>query len=415
MSTGRLARPEGAPYNPTSGAGGVTFGVRNFDLSSCRAEREAALSKRDYYDVLGVSRGVSEQELKSAYRKLALQHHPDRNPGSKEAEEKFKEAAEAYGVLSNAETRARYDRYGHTGVGASAGAGSGAWAGADFGGFEDILGDLFGDLFGGTRSNRRAGPQRGTDLRYDLEITLEQAAAGFRAKIDLPRLDLCADCQGSGAAPGTSPTTCDMCNGVGQLRYQQGFFSVSRTCQQCRGTGRIIASHCKKCAGNGRIERSEQIEVKIPAGVDTGMRLRVPGEGEAGVSGGGRGDLYVIIHVKDHDLFERQGNNLYVNVPITFSQAALGAEISVPALEGDASLTIPEGTQTGSIFRIPGKGIISLSEQGRGDLYVVTTIVTPTRLSRDQRRLFEQIASHEEKQSENFAQRISSKVKDIFG
>jgi molecular chaperone DnaJ len=384
-------------------------------LVKSQAEREPALSKRDYYEVLGVSRGVSEQELKSAYRKLALQHHPDRNPGNKEAEEKFKEAAEAYGVLSNTETRARYDRYGHSGVGASAGAGAGAWAGADFGGFEDILGDLFGDLFGASRGGRRAGPQRGSDLRYDLEITLEQAATGFRAKIGLPRLDLCADCQGSGAAPGTSPTTCDLCQGVGQLRYQQGFFSVSRTCQQCRGTGRIIATQCKKCAGHGRIERTEQIEVKIPAGVDTGMRLRVPGEGEAGVSGGGRGDLYVIIHVKDHDLFERQGNNLYVNVPITFSQAALGAELSVPALEGDESLTIPEGTQTGSIFRIPGKGIISLSEQGRGDLYVVTTIVTPTRLSRDQRRLFEQIASHEEKQSENFAQRISSKVKDIFG
>lgn len=370
------------------------------------------MSKRDYYEVLGVSRTASDPELKSAYRRLAMQHHPDRNPGNPKAEEQFKEAAEAYGVLSNPETRARYDRYGHAGVGAAAG--PGAWAGGDFGGFEDILGDLFGDLFGGSRA-RRGGAQRGSDLRYDLEITLEQAAAGYKTKLDIPRLENCETCHGTGAAPGTSPATCNLCGGAGQVRFQQGFFSVSRTCHQCRGTGRMISNHCKACAGQGRVERGETLEIKIPAGVDTGARLRIAGEGEAGTQGGGRGDLYVIIHVKAHDLFERQGNNLYVNVPITFAQAALGAEVVVPTLDGEESLTIPEATQTGSIFRVKGKGIVSLQNHGRGDLFVVTTIVTPARLSREQRRLLEQFASLEEKQGESAARKISSKVKDIFG
>lgn len=367
------------------------------------------MSKRDYYEVLGVSRTASEQELKSAYRKLAMQYHPDRNPGNTDAEEKFKAAAEAYGVLSNPESRSRYDRYGHSGVGA----GAGAWSGADFSGFEDILGDLFGDLFGGG-SRRRSGPQRGADLRYDLEITLEQAALGFRTAIDVPRMEECDACKGSGAAPGTSPSVCTLCGGHGQLRYQQGFFSVSRTCHQCRGAGRIVTSRCSDCGGQGRVETSESIEVKIPAGVDTGARLRVPGQGEAGAGGGLRGDLYVIIHVKEHELFERQGSHLYVNVPITFSQAALGAEIRVPSLDSEEMLTIPEGTPTGSIFRIPGKGVVSLQGQGRGDLFVVTTVLTPKRLSRDQRRLFEQLAALEEQPPESFTRKLADKVKDLF-
>ena len=370
------------------------------------------MSKRDYYEILGVSRTASEQELKSAYRRLAMQHHPDRNPGDKGAEDKFKEAAEAYSVLSNTETRARYDRYGHAGISSSAA--SGAWPGGDFGGFEDILGDLFGDLFGG-RTSRRGGPQRGADLRYDLEITLEQAATGYKTKLNIPRLETCATCKGSGAAAGTSPTVCNLCGGAGQVRFQQGFFSVSRTCNQCRGTGRVIASHCKTCQGAGRIEQEQALEVKIPAGVDTGARLRITGEGEAGTSGGKRGDLYVVIHVKEHELFERQGSNLYVNVPITFSQAALGAEIVVPTLDGDETLTIPESTQTGSIFRVKAKGIVSLQGHGRGDLFVVTTIVTPKRLNRDQRRLLEQLAEIEDKQSKEGGRKLSDKVKDIFG
>lgn len=373
------------------------------------------MSKRDYYEVLGVSRTASDQELKSAYRKLAMQHHPDKNPGNHEAEEKFKELNEAYGVLSNADNRARYDKYGHAGVGSSAA--SAPWSNADFGGFEDILGDIFGDLFGASRggNNRRGGAQRGSDLRYDLEITLEQAAAGYKTKIAIPRLENCETCNGTGAAAGSSPVTCNACGGAGQIRYQQGFFSVSRTCDQCRGTGHMIPNKCKTCFGQGRVENEHDIEIKIPAGVDTGARLRLAGEGESGRAGGGSGDLYVVIHVKEHDVFERQGNNLYVAVSITFSQAALGAEIKVPTLDGEESLTIPEYTQTGSIFRLKGKGIVSLQGHGRGDLFVVTNIATPTRLTREQRKLLEQFAAIEEKQQESAARKFGSKVKDIFG
>lgn len=372
------------------------------------------MSKRDYYEVLGVSRTASDQELKSAYRKLAMQHHPDKNPGNHEAEEKFKELNEAYGVLSNADSRARYDRFGHAGVGSSAG--SAPWTNEGFGGFEDILGDIFGDLFGTGRSNsRRGGAQRGSDLRFDLEITLEQAAAGHKTKISIPRLENCETCNGTGAAAGSSPVTCNACGGVGQIRYQQGFFSVSRTCDQCRGTGRVIPNKCKSCFGQGLVENEHEIEIKIPAGVDTGARLRLAGEGEAGRSGGGSGDLYVVIHVKEHDVFERQGNNLYVAVSITFSQAALGAEIKVPTLDGEETLTIPEYTQTGSIFRLKGKGIVSLQGHGRGDLFVVANIITPTRLTREQRKLLEQFAAIEERQQESAARKFGSKVKDIFG
>lgn len=371
------------------------------------------MSKRDYYEVLGVSRSANEQELKSAYRKLAMQYHPDRNPGDHEAEEKFKELNEAYGVLSSSESRSRYDRFGHAGVGSSAA--SADWANPGFSGFEDILGDLFGDLFGQGRGTRRGGAQRGADLRYDLEITLEQAAAGYKTKITIPRLEKCETCNGSGAAPGSSPVTCHTCSGTGTIRFQQGFFSVSRTCHQCRGAGRMITNQCKDCHGQGRIEQEQELELKIPAGVDTGARLRLAGEGEGGAQGGSTGDLYVVIHVKEHDLFERQGNNLYVNVPITFTQAALGAEIKVPTLDGEEELSVPEGTQTGSIFRLKGKGIVSLQGQGRGDLFVVTTIITPTHLNREQRRLLDQFAAIEQKQNEKTARRFGSKVKDIFG
>ncbi|MBS1809958.1 MAG: molecular chaperone DnaJ [Acidobacteria bacterium] len=370
------------------------------------------MSKRDYYEVLGVNRNATEQELKTAYRKLAMQYHPDRNPGDKEAEEKFKEAAEAYGVLSNAENRTRFDRYGHAGVGTSA-ASSGSWTSGDFNGFEDILGDLFGELFGGRRS-RRGGGQRGADLRYDLELTLEQAASGYKSKINVPRYENCDTCSGSGAAPGSSINVCNLCSGSGQVRFQQGFFSVSRTCHQCRGTGRTITNYCKNCQGAGRVEKDHTIEIKIPAGVDTGARLRITGEGEAGLAGGTRGDLYVFIEVSEHELFERQENNLYVNVPISFTQAALGAEIKVPTLiDGEETLRIPEGTQTGSIFRLRGKGIVSLQGQGRGDLFAVVTVQTPAKLNRDQRKLFEQLAKLEEQK--NQARKLTDKVREIFG
>ena len=356
-----------------------------------------------------MARTATDQELKTAYRKLAIQHHPDKNPGDDEAEEKFKELNEAYGVLSNAETRARYERYGHAGVSSSAASGA-----QGFGGFEDIFGDLLGDLFGG-RGQQRGGVQRGSDLRYDFEITLEQAAAGHKTKITIPRLEACETCEGSGAAPGTKPITCTTCQGAGQVRFQQGFFSVSRTCSQCRGTGKIIPEVCKTCRGQGRVSKEQELEIKIPAGVDTGARLRLAGEGEAGAAGGPTGDLYVVIHVKEHEVFERQGNNLYVSVPITFAQAALGAEVKVPTLDAEEPLTVPEATQTGSIFRVKGKGIVSLQGHGRGDLFVVTTITTPQRLTREQKKLLEQFAAIEEKQADASSRRFGSKVKDIFG
>jgi molecular chaperone DnaJ len=373
-------------------------------------------TKRDYYEVLGVSRGATEAEIKTAYRKLAVRHHPDKNPGDAEAEEKFKEAAEAYSVLSDADQRARYDRFGHAGVSGAAGA-QGAWGAQGFGGIEDILGDLFGfgDVFGsrGGAGGRRSAAQRGADLRYDLEMTLEEASAGMTAQLRVPRLEACEACKGSGAAPGTQPETCSTCNGSGQVRYQQGFFSVARTCGQCRGAGRVIRTPCEQCRGAGRVEREKQIEVKIPAGVETGSRLRLAGEGEGGVQGGPAGDLYVVIHVKEHDVFERQGNNLYASVPVTFAQAALGSEVTVPTLEGQEPLKVPAGTQTGTVFRLKGHGMPVLGGRGRGDLFVSVTVVTPTTLTREQRKLLEQLANIEEKDLGDKS--LMDKVRDIIG
>jgi molecular chaperone DnaJ len=374
------------------------------------------MAKRDYYEVLGVSRTATEVEIKSAYRKLAVRYHPDKNPGDHEAEEKFKEAAEAYSVLSDADQRARYDRFGHAGVSSSAASGAG-WGAQGFGGIEDILGDLFGfgDMFGGRSAGgtRRSAAQRGADLRYDLEMTLEEAASGMTAQLRIPRLETCDACRGSGAAPGTQPETCQTCGGAGQVRYQQGFFSVSRTCGTCRGTGRVIRTPCETCRGAGRVEREKQMEVKIPAGVETGSRLRLAGEGEAGSQGGPAGDLYVVIHVKEHEVFERQGNNLYASVPVTFAQAALGAEINVPTLDGQQNLKVPAGTQTGTVFRVKGQGMPALGGRGKGDLYVSVTVVTPTTLTREQRKLLEQLAEIEEKDLGDKG--LMDKVRDIFG
>lgn len=370
------------------------------------------MSKRDYYEVLGVSRTATEQEIKSAYRRLAVRFHPDKNPNDAGAEEKFKEAAEAYGVLSDAEQRRRYDRFGHAGVSS----GTGNWGAPGFGGIEDILGDLFGfgDVFGGARAGgRRSTAQRGADLRYDLEISLEEAASGMTAQLRIPRLESCDTCKGSGAAPGTQPESCNTCGGSGQVRYQQGFFSVARTCHVCRGAGRVIKSPCADCSGAGRVEREKQMEVKIPAGVETGSRLRVQGEGEAGSQGGSAGDLYVVIHVAEHDQFERQGSNLYEAVPITFTQAALGAEIMVKTLDDEEKLKIPMGTQTGTVFRLKGKGMPALGGRGRGDLFVSVTVITPTTLTREQRRLLEQLADVESKDLEDKG--LVDKVRDIFG
>jgi molecular chaperone DnaJ len=375
------------------------------------------MAKRDYYEVLGLSRGANEAEIKSAYRKLAIRYHPDKNPGDDAAEEKFKEAAEAYSVLSDSEQRARYDRFGHAGVSSGAAGAQANWGAQGFGGIEDILGDLFGfgDVFGGGRSggSRRGAAQRGADLRYDLEMTLEEASEGMTAQLRVPRLEACDSCKGSGAAPGTQPETCSGCNGTGQIRYQQGFFSVARTCGQCRGAGRVIRTPCEACKGAGRVEREKQIEVKIPAGVETGSRLRLAGEGEAGAQGGPAGDLYVVIHVKEHDLFERQGNNLYASVPVTFAQAALGAEVSVQTLDAQESLKVPAGTQTGTVFRLKGHGMPVLGGRGRGDLFISVTVVTPTTLTREQRKLLEQLAQIEETDLSDKG--LMDKVRDIFG
>ncbi|MBA2704283.1 MAG: molecular chaperone DnaJ [Blastocatellia bacterium] len=371
------------------------------------------MSKRDYYEVLGVSRTATDQEMKSAYRRLAVKYHPDKNPGDSSAEEKFKEAAEAYSVLADANQRQRYDHFGHAGV--SSGAGQ-TWGAPGFGGIEDILGDLFGfgDVFGSGRGGaRRSTAQRGADLRYDLEITLEEAYAGMTAQLRIPRLETCETCKGNGAAAGSQPETCSNCQGSGQVRYQQGFFSVARTCSVCRGAGRVVKNPCADCHGAGRVEQEKQMEVKIPAGVETGSRLRVQGEGESGTQSGPAGDLYVVIHLAEHERFERQGSNLYVSLPITFAQAALGSDVFVPTIESEEKIKIPTGTQTGTVFRLKNKGMPVLGGRGHGDLFVSVSVVTPTSLTREQRKLLEQLAVVENKDLEDKG--LVDKVRDIFG
>jgi molecular chaperone DnaJ len=364
------------------------------------------MAKRDYYEVLGVSRTANDAEIKRSYRTLAVKFHPDKNPDDPQAEEKFKECAEAYAVLSDAQKRAAYDRYGHQ---------AGGPGGFDpgFSNIEDIF-DLFGfgDMFGG-RGRTRSTVQRGSDLRYDLEITLEDAANGKDEKLQIPRLEKCEPCEGSGAEPGTSPEPCVSCGGRGQTQYQQGFFSVMRTCPNCRGAGKIVRNPCKECRGEGRIEKEKTLEIKIPAGVETGSRLRVSGEGEAGVNGGPSGDLFVVIHVAEHETFERQGANLYSAVPITFAQAALGAEIKVRTLEGEEDLKIPAGTQTGTVFRIKSQGMPALGGRGKGDLFVAVTLITPKTLTKEQRKVLEQLAEIEDSDFNDAS--FIDKVRNIFG
>jgi molecular chaperone DnaJ len=380
------------------------------------------VSKRDYYEILGVEKNASEQEIKSAYRKLALTYHPDRNPGDRAAEEEFKEAAEAYSVLSDADKRHMYDRFGHAGLGSAATSGFDPNA---FTGFEDILGglgDIFGfsDVFGGGR--RRGGPRRGADLRYDLEISFAESAREFETSIQIPRQETCETCGGNGAAEGTKPTTCPQCHGRGQLQYQQGFFTVARTCGQCRGTGTIVAKPCPTCRGAGRVQKDRKLTVRIPAGIATGQRLRISGEGEAGVAGGPRGDLYVVIQVQEHPFFHRDGNDLYCEVPLNFPTLALGGEIRIPTLDGDEPFTVPAGTQTGTTFRVRAKGMPDVGGRGRGDLLDTVKVKTPKKLTRDQRKLLEQLATtlpHEAFEPtpvEDHTDRgLFDRVKDIFG
>ncbi len=348
------------------------------------------MAKRDYYEILGVAKNASEEEIKKSYRKLAMKYHPDRNPDSKESEDKFKEAKEAYEMLTNPEKREAYDRYGHAGVDPNMG-GGGGFGGAGAGGFADAFGDIFGDIFGGGArgGGGRGGPQvyRGADLRYNLEITLEQAAAGFDTTIRVPSWDKCETCHGSGAKPGTAPITCTTCAGHGQVRMQQGFFSIQQACPKCHGTGKIIADPCVTCAGAGRIKRNKTLEVQIPAGIDNGMRIRSSGNGEPGTNGGPPGDLYVEIHIKPHPVFQREGDDLHCEMPISFVKATLGGEIEVPTLSGKASFTIPEGTQSGKTFRLRSKGIKGVRSGFVGDLFCHVVIETPVKLTEKQKDL----------------------------
>ena len=372
--------------------------------------------KRDYYEVLGVGRNATEQEVKSAYRKLALQHHPDRNPNDKEtAEEKFKEITEAYSVLAEPQKRAAYDRYGHSGVGPGGGF-TPDFSSTIFADFEDIFGQFFGfgDFFGRGRGRARR-PDRGADLRYDLEISFEEAARGLTTKIKIPRLENCSSCQGTGAERGSGPATCHACGGRGQVRTQQGFFTIARTCPHCHGTGEVIRDPCPACRGEGRVRQEKTLEIKIPPGVDDGTRLRVGGEGEAGTRGGPPGDLYVVLKVSEHPFFERRDTDLICTIPISITQAALGTVIKVPTLRGPEKLRVPEGTQSGSVFRLRGQGMPSLNGQGPGDLYVNVHVVVPTRLSREQRRLLELLDSSTRVDNKPIERSVSEKARKIFG
>jgi molecular chaperone DnaJ len=344
------------------------------------------MSKRDYYEVLGVARDASADEIKKSYRRLAMKYHPDRSEGKPDHEAKFKEAKEAYEALSNQEKRAAYDRFGHEGLkGAAGGPGGAGFGGADA--FSDIFGDVFGDIFGaGRRGGGRSQVFRGADLRYDLDLTLEQAVNGDSVKIEIPAQVECERCSGGGAEPGSEPVTCDRCGGTGQIRAQQGFFSIQQTCRSCQGTGTLIDNPCRECAGRGRIHKRRTLSVKVPAGVDNGDRIRLPQEGEAGRNGGPPGDLYVDIAVRPHSIFERDGPNLSCEIPISFATAALGGSVDVPTLEGQVKLKVPAETQSGKVFRLRGKGVRSVRSTGVGDLLVLVQVETPVKLTEEQKR-----------------------------
>ena len=367
------------------------------------------MAKRDFYEVLGVERGASEAELKKAYRRMAMKFHPDRNPDDKDAEDKFKEANEAYEILSDANKRAAYDRHGHAGVDPQMGGGGG-------GNFSDVFGDVFSDFFGGGGGGR-GGPQRGSDLRYTMELDLEEAVRGTTVSIRVPTLADCKTCTGSGAKKGTTPVKCTTCNGMGQVRMQQGFFAVQQTCPRCHGAGKMVTDPCGDCNGQGRVEEEKTLSVKVPAGVDTGDRIRLSGEGEAGALGGPSGDLYVVVNVRPHAIFQRDGRDLYCEVPISFADAALGGELEVPTLNGRVKLKIPEGTQTNKLFRLRGKGVTPVRGGGVGDLMCRVAVETPVKLDKRQRELLEEFraslqgdASHSPRESSWF-----EGVKRFFG
>src|SRR2546426_7368034 len=369
--------------------------------------------KRDYYEILGVSRSANDDEIKKAYRRLALKFHPDRNPDDgPAAEERFKEISEAYQVLADPGRRNLYDRFGH----AAFEQGGGPGAGFDFSaGFEDIIGDLFGDFFGAGRGRGGRGrSRRGQDLRYELEIGFEEAAFGCEKTISIPRLSTCETCGGRGAKPGTSPRTCPQCRGSGQVRFQQGFFSIAKTCGHCNGQGTIIANPCPSCEGSGVQRRKHQLNIKIPPGVDSGSRLKLRGEGEAGANAGTPGDLYVVLSVREHPLFAREGSDVVCEVPLSFAQAALGAEIDVPTLDGPARVKIPAGTQSGHVFRLKGHGIPDLNGYGRGDEIIRVVVETPHKLSPRQRELLEEFARLSGEEVHPLSKSFLEKVKSML-
>ncbi len=344
------------------------------------------MAKRDYYEVLGVARNASDAELKRAYRRLAMKYHPDRNPDDAEAEERFKEAKEAYDVLSDSRKRAAYDQFGHAGIDPSAAPGGGGFGATA--GFRDIFDEVFGDIFG-TAGREGGRVYRGADLRYELSLSLEEAVAGTTARIQIPTHVPCDHCRGSGARPGSAPSACPTCQGAGQVRVQQGFFSIQQTCPRCRGSGQVITDPCPRCRGEGRVRERKTLSVKVPAGVDTGDRIRLAGEGEPGQHGGPPGDLYVEISVREHPIFSRDGDHLFCEVPIGFATAALGGELEVPTLDGRVNLKIPPGTQTGKLFRLRGKGVRSVRGAGTGDLICRVVIETPVHLNRKQKELLQ--------------------------
>jgi len=372
--------------------------------------------KRDYYEVLGVNRDSSDEEIKKSYRKLAMKFHPDRNPDSKDDEEKFKEAKEAYEVLSEPEKRRAYDAYGFAGVNPQMGGmGDGA---PGFGGFAEAFGDIFSDIFGGGQGGRgRASVYRGADLRYNLEVTLEQAARGTETKIRIPTMEACETCHGTGAKPGTHPKTCETCHGSGNVRLSQGFFSIQQTCPTCHGSGKMIVDPCATCRGAGRVKKHKTLAVKIPPGVDEGDRIRLTGEGEAGVNGGPPGDLYVVIHLTEHGVFQRDGDDLHCEMPISFTLAALGGEIEIPTLDGSAKVKIPPETQTGQVFRLRGKGIKGVRSTYPGDLLCQVVVETPVRLNDRQKELLRELEETTKADAGRHSPRSKSfmeKVREFF-
>ena len=380
------------------------------------------MAKRDYYETLGVPTNASEDDIKKAYRTLAMKHHPDRNQGddAKKSEEKFKEAKEAYEMLSDAQKRAAYDQYGHAGVDPNMGRGAGA-GGEGMGGFAEAFGDIFGDIFGGAGGQRRGpgGQQvfRGSDLSYAMEITLEEAAAGKETQIRIPAYEGCETCKGSGAKPGTQPKTCSTCNGAGTVHMRQGFFSIQQTCPHCHGTGKIIPEPCITCNGQGKVKKNKTLEVKIPGGINEGMRIRSSGNGEPGTNGGPAGDLYIEIRIKQHEIFERDGDDLHCTVPVGLTTAALGGGIEVPTLGGKAEIELPEGTQHGKTFRLRGKGIKGVRSSYPGDLYCHISVETPIKLTEHQRKLLKELDEAFRKAGDRHSPNTktwSDRVKDLF-